>query len=56
MTYSLPQQTVWLRAVANEARLDVGIVVIVSLLFGSLAALVPSVVFSTIKHGVRIES
>ena len=51
MTHSL-QHTVWLRAVADEARVDLAIVVIVFTLFGSLIALVPSLVSEIIKHRI----
>jgi len=50
MPHSLPQQTVWRRAVADEARLDAAIVVTVFLLLGALLGSVGTILSAIIKE------
>jgi hypothetical protein len=54
MTHSLPQQTFWLRAVADEARRDLAVVVTVFLLLGALLGLAGSLMSTFIKDCVSV--
>jgi hypothetical protein len=54
MPPSLQQKTSWLRTVADEARLNIAIVVIVVLLLGALLGLVGTLLSSIIKDRMPV--